>query len=94
MPKTILVVRATGNYAQPVVRQLSQDGFDVRVFTRRREKAIEKFGDRFPIFQGDVTDPRRRLDRVDDLRGRRRCGEQLVEAAERDAGLVPLIEHR
>lgn len=56
MSKTILVVGATGNYAQPVTRQLSEDGFDVRVFTRRREKAIEKFGDRFPIFQGDVTD--------------------------------------
>jgi len=56
MSKTILVVGATGNYAQPVCRQLSQDGFDVRVFTRRREKAIAKFGDRFPIFQGDVED--------------------------------------
>jgi len=56
MSKTILVVGATGNYAQPVCRQLSQEGFDVRVLTRRREKAREKFGDRFPIFQGDVED--------------------------------------
>lgn len=57
MTRTILVVGATGNYAQPVVWRLSQDGFDVRVFARNRNKAIEKFGDRFPIFEGNVEDP-------------------------------------
>lgn len=57
MSKTILVVGASGNHGPIVARQLSGDGFDVRVLTRRREKAAEKFGDRFPIFQGDVTDP-------------------------------------
>jgi uncharacterized protein YbjT (DUF2867 family) len=57
MSQTILVVGATGNYAQPVCRQLSQDGFAVRVLTRKREKAERIFGDRFPIFVGDVEDP-------------------------------------
>jgi uncharacterized protein YbjT (DUF2867 family) len=57
MSQTILVVGATGNYTQPVCRQLSQDGFDVRVLTRRREKAERIFGDRFPIFVGDVENP-------------------------------------
>ncbi len=56
MPKTVLVVGATGNHGPIVARQLSDDGFDVRVFTRRREKAAGKFGDRFPIFQGDIFD--------------------------------------
>jgi uncharacterized protein YbjT (DUF2867 family) len=56
MSKSILVIGATGNYGQPVVRRLSQDGFDVRVFTRKREKALQKFGEAFPIFEGNVED--------------------------------------
>lgn len=56
MPKSILVVGATGNYGQPLVWQLSQDGFDVRVFTRKREKALQKFGEAFPIFEGNIED--------------------------------------
>jgi uncharacterized protein YbjT (DUF2867 family) len=35
---------------------LSQDGFEVRVFTRKREKALQKFGEAFPIFEGNVDD--------------------------------------
>lgn len=54
MSKSILVVGATGNYAQPVVWQLSKDGFDVRVFTRKRDKAVKFFGEQFPIFEGDL----------------------------------------
>jgi|tagenome__1003787_1003787.scaffolds.fasta_scaffold20848298_2 uncharacterized protein YbjT (DUF2867 family) len=56
MSKSILVVGATGNYGQPVVWQLSKDGFDVRVFTRKREKALQKFGEAFPIFEGNIED--------------------------------------
>ncbi|HEX5718877.1 MAG TPA: NmrA family NAD(P)-binding protein [Thermoanaerobaculia bacterium] len=56
MSKSILVVGATGNYAQPVVWQLSKDGFDVRVFTRKREKAVKFFGEKFPIFEGNIED--------------------------------------
>jgi uncharacterized protein YbjT (DUF2867 family) len=56
MSKSILVVGATGNFGEPVVRQLSKDGFDVRIFTRKREKAVGKFGEAFPIFEGDVGD--------------------------------------
>jgi uncharacterized protein YbjT (DUF2867 family) len=56
MKKSILVIGATGNYGQPVVRRLSEDGFDVRVFTRSREKALRIFGEAFPIFEGNVED--------------------------------------
>jgi len=56
MQKSILVVGATGNYGQPVVRRLSEEGFDVRVFTRSREKALQKFGEAFPIFEGNIED--------------------------------------
>jgi uncharacterized protein YbjT (DUF2867 family) len=56
MSKSILVVGATGNYGQPLVWRLSKDGFDVRVFTRNREKALQKFGEAFPIFAGNVED--------------------------------------
>lgn len=56
MSKTILVVGATGNYGQPVSWRLSRDGFDVRVFTRKREKALQKFGDAFHVFEGNVED--------------------------------------
>lgn len=54
MSKSILVVGATGNYGQFVVRELSKDGFDVRVFTRKRDKAVKFFGEQFPIFEGDI----------------------------------------
>jgi uncharacterized protein YbjT (DUF2867 family) len=56
MKKSILVVGATGNYGEPLVHHLSTDGFDVRVFTRQRERALQKFGEAFPIFEGDVGD--------------------------------------
>jgi uncharacterized protein YbjT (DUF2867 family) len=54
MPKSILVVGARGNYGQPVVRRLKEDGFDVRVFTRSREKSLKTFGEEFPIFEGNI----------------------------------------
>src|SRR5262245_64252367 len=56
MSKSILVVGATGNYGQFVVHALSKAGFDVRVFTRKREKAIKFFGEAFPIFEGNIED--------------------------------------
>lgn len=56
MSQTILVVGATGNHGQPVARQLRQDGFDVRIFTRSRAKAEKIFGDTFPLFQGKIND--------------------------------------
>lgn len=56
MPKTILVVGATGNYGQYVSRRLLQDGFDVRVFTRKREKALRLLGEAFQIFEGNIED--------------------------------------
>jgi uncharacterized protein YbjT (DUF2867 family) len=65
MSKTIVVVGATGNYGQPVSWQLSKDGFDVRVYTRKREKALQKFGEAFPIHEGGLEDDaslRRALD--------------------------------
>ncbi|HZF13214.1 MAG TPA: NmrA family NAD(P)-binding protein [Thermoanaerobaculia bacterium] len=56
MSKTILVVGATGNYGQPVSWQLSKDGFDVRVYTRQRDRAEQKFGEAFPIYEGNLED--------------------------------------
>jgi uncharacterized protein YbjT (DUF2867 family) len=56
MTKPVLVVGATGNHGQPVARQLRQDGFDVRVFTRNRAKAEKIFGETFPIFEGKIND--------------------------------------
>jgi uncharacterized protein YbjT (DUF2867 family) len=56
MSQTVLVVGATGNHGQPVARQLHQDGFDVRVFTRKREKAEKIFGDKIPIYEGKIND--------------------------------------
>jgi len=56
MKNRILVIGATGNYGQFVTRRLGEDGFDVRVFTRSREKALEKFGETFPIFEGNLED--------------------------------------
>jgi len=56
MRKSILVVGATGNYGQPATRQLAKDGFDVRVYTRKREKAVRRFGETFPIYEGTLED--------------------------------------
>ncbi len=56
MSKSILVIGARGNYGQPAAWRLSQDGFDVRVFTRNREKSIRTFGEAFPIFEGNIED--------------------------------------
>lgn len=56
MPQTVLVVGATGNHGQPVAWQLRQDGFDVRVFTRKRAKAEKIFGDSVTIFEGKIDD--------------------------------------
>lgn len=56
MTQPVLVLGATGNHGQPVARQLRQDGFDVRVFTRSRAKAETIFGDTFSIFEGKIND--------------------------------------
>jgi uncharacterized protein YbjT (DUF2867 family) len=56
MSQTILVVGGTGNYGQFVCRQLAKDGFDVRVFTRKREKALRLLGEKFQIFEGNFED--------------------------------------
>ena len=57
MSDPILVVGATGMLGEPVARQLAADGYTVRVLTRNPEKAKEKFGEHFEIFEGDVEQP-------------------------------------
>jgi len=57
MTDPILVVGATGMLGEPVARQLAADGYTVRVLTRNADKAKEKFGEQFEIFEGDVEQP-------------------------------------
>jgi uncharacterized protein YbjT (DUF2867 family) len=57
MKQTILVVGATGMLGEPVVRQLHEDGYTVRVLSRNLEKARAKLGNSFEFFKGDVEDP-------------------------------------
>jgi uncharacterized protein YbjT (DUF2867 family) len=58
MIETILAIGATGMLGEPVARQLSLDGFCVRIFTRSPEKARARFGDYYEIAVGDVDDVR------------------------------------
>lgn len=57
MKQTILVVGATGMLGEPVVRQLHEDGYTVRVLSRNLEKARAKLGNSFEFFKGDVEEP-------------------------------------
>lgn len=57
MKETILVIGATGMLGEPVARQLVANGYTVRVLTRNPDKAKEKFGKSFEIFEGDVEQP-------------------------------------
>ena len=56
MQKRILVLGATGMLGKPVVQQLQEDGFQVRVLARDVEKAKAQFDGSVEIMQGDVTD--------------------------------------
>ena len=57
MDKTILVIGGTGKFlGVPVVRNLKEAGFHVRIMTRSKEKAQVQFGETFEIVGGDVLD--------------------------------------
>ncbi|NOZ60450.1 MAG: NmrA family NAD(P)-binding protein [Calditrichaeota bacterium] len=56
MEKRILVLGGTGMLGAPVARNLKQQGFQVRIMTRNKEKAQKLFDDSFEIVTGDVTD--------------------------------------
>ena len=56
MSKTILVVGGTGMLGEPIVRRLSKEGYQARVFTHLPEKARAKFGSEYEIVQGNVED--------------------------------------
>lgn len=56
MPKRILVLGATGMLGKPVVQQLQEDGFQIRVLARDVEKTKTQFDGSVEIVQGDVTD--------------------------------------
>jgi len=56
MQKRILVLGATGMLGKPLVRQLQEDGFQVRVLARDVEKTKAQFDGSVEIVQGDVTD--------------------------------------
>jgi uncharacterized protein YbjT (DUF2867 family) len=54
----ILVTGATGTAGSQVVRALSEQSQDVRVFVRDPDKAESLFGDAVELAPGDFTDPR------------------------------------
>ncbi|MCF8240108.1 MAG: NAD(P)H-binding protein [Melioribacteraceae bacterium] len=56
MKNKILVIGATGMLGEPVAKRLHKDGFSVKVFTRKIERAKELFDDSFDITEGDITD--------------------------------------
>lgn len=56
MDKRILVIGATGLLGEPVAFHLKQSGFKVRLMVRDNNKAIKRFGNKFEIVQGDITD--------------------------------------
>ena len=57
MEKNVLVTGATGKLGQSVARHLKEDGFQVRVMTRDKDKASKLFDESFEIVVGDVMDP-------------------------------------
>jgi uncharacterized protein YbjT (DUF2867 family) len=57
MNQKILVIGATGMIGQAVAKQLNQDGFDVIVLSRDREKAQKLFSKEYEIVQADVLQP-------------------------------------
>ncbi|PZR48266.1 MAG: nucleoside-diphosphate sugar epimerase, partial [Stutzerimonas stutzeri] len=56
MAATILVTGATGRLGQRVVSRLLQKQAEVRVLTRRREDALQLWGDRVEIVEGNFSD--------------------------------------
>jgi uncharacterized protein YbjT (DUF2867 family) len=56
MEKRVLLLGGTGMLGEPVARNLKQDGFQVRIMTRNREKALKLFDDSFEKVTGDVSD--------------------------------------
>jgi len=55
MSETILVIGATGMLGEPVARRLAADGHTVRVMSRSRARAEEKFGAGFYAVEGDIN---------------------------------------
>ncbi len=56
MSKRILVIGGTGMLGQPVARCLKEAGFDVRIFSRDRQKADKIFDSSFEVVTGDLLD--------------------------------------
>lgn len=56
MNKKILVIGATGFVGSAVAKQLQADGFTVRAFIRKEEKARQLLGDKVEIIVGNFTD--------------------------------------
>ena len=56
MDKKILVLGGTGMLGRPVVEQLKEDGFQVRVMVRNLKEAENTFSGEVEIVKGDVTD--------------------------------------
>lgn len=57
MKKKILVIGATGLVGKAVAQQLNNDGNDVIVMSRKKEKAQKEFSDEFEVIEADVLNP-------------------------------------
>jgi uncharacterized protein YbjT (DUF2867 family) len=58
MKNTILVIGGTGMLGEPVARRLADEGWAVRIMTRRPNVARARFGEPFELVEGDVEDER------------------------------------
>jgi len=56
MNDKVMVIGGTGLLGAPVVRRLSADGFDVRVFARDTDKTKAMFNGSLETVEGDVSD--------------------------------------
>jgi uncharacterized protein YbjT (DUF2867 family) len=56
MIKKILVIGGTGMLGKPVVNQLLKDNFQVKVFTRSKQKARDIFGEKVDVATGIIED--------------------------------------
>lgn len=50
------VIGATGFLGEPVARMLKSDGFEVRIISRNKAQAADKFGPEFEYAQADLQD--------------------------------------
>ncbi len=56
MKKTTLVLGGTGHFGRQIVNSLIESNKEVKILTRKREKAVSILGNKVEIIEGDITD--------------------------------------